>query len=79
MAALARLSITLEPALLARLGRRMRAARAGNRSKFLADLIRRQLVEETWAVDGEALGTITRSCSRPPTCTWTRTTARRPS
>ncbi len=59
MAALERLSFTIERTLLERMNRLMRKGHYANRSEFIRDLIRGRLVEEAWKEGEEALGTIT--------------------
>lgn len=59
MSNLERLSFTIEPPLLRRMGRLMRKANYKNRSEFIRDLVRSRIVEEEWKADEEALGTIT--------------------
>jgi len=60
MSDLVRLSISLEKPLLKQLGRLVKSSRYTNRSEFVRDMIRQQLVEQQWADDGqEVLGTIT--------------------
>jgi CopG family nickel-responsive transcriptional regulator len=54
-----RFTISIEPALSAKLTRLAKRSGASNRSKFLCDLIRARLVEEEWEGNQEALGTIT--------------------
>lgn len=55
----ARLSLSMERSLLARLDALARKAGYANRSKFVADLVRERLVEAAWAADREAVGTLT--------------------
>jgi CopG family transcriptional regulator, nickel-responsive regulator len=59
MSSLVRLSISLEAGLADELDRLVDAAGYENRSEYLRDLIREQLVEEEWTLGREVLGTIT--------------------
>lgn len=60
MSELARVSISLEKPLLKRLERLVRSSKYTNRSEYVRDLIRRQLVEQQWADEqAEVVGTIT--------------------
>ena len=59
MSDLVRLSLSIEQRLLDRLEAVMCAHGYVNRSEFIRDLVRDRLVEESWAHDAEALGTIT--------------------
>lgn len=60
MSELTRLSISLEQPLLARLERLVRGSGYTNRSEFVRDMIREQLVEQEWADQhAEVVGTIT--------------------
>lgn len=59
MADLERLSFSLERPLLQRLEMLREEAGYGNRSEFLRDIIRGRLVERSWELDREAVGTIT--------------------
>jgi len=56
---LVRLSISLESDLANELDRLVDGAGYENRSEYLRDLIREQLVEEEWTLGREVLGTIT--------------------
>ncbi len=59
MSDLVRLSLTIDKPLLERLERIMSASRYTNRSEFLRDMVREQLVQRDWAEDREALATLT--------------------
>ena len=59
MADLVRLTFTIEKQLFERMERLLEKTRYENRSEFIRDLIRARLVEQEWAEDEEALGTIT--------------------
>jgi CopG family nickel-responsive transcriptional regulator len=59
VADLERLSFSLERPLLQRLEMLREEAGYGNRSEFLRDIIRGRLVERSWELDREAVGTIT--------------------
>ena len=59
MADLTRLSFSLEKPLLQRLEKLLQASRYANRSEFIRDMIRQQLVGRQWQDDREILGTIT--------------------
>jgi CopG family nickel-responsive transcriptional regulator len=59
MSNLARLSFSIEQPLLERLEKLLSESRYENRSEFIRDLIRGQLVEQEWERNQEALGTIT--------------------
>ena len=59
MSDLVRLSLSIEQSLLERLEAVMHAHGYANRSEFVRDLVRDRLVEESWADDAEALGTVT--------------------
>lgn len=59
MSDLARLSFSIEEALVEKLERMVKRSHYANRSEFIRDLIRSKLVEEQWAADREALGTVT--------------------
>ncbi len=54
-----RISISLEKDLCAKLDRMIKERKAANRSEFIRDLIRSQIVEEEWKRDEEAVGAIT--------------------
>ncbi|MCX7935926.1 MAG: ribbon-helix-helix protein, CopG family [Planctomycetota bacterium] len=54
-----RISISLEKDLCAKLDRMVKERKAANRSEFIRDLIRGQIVEEEWKRDEEAIGAIT--------------------
>jgi CopG family nickel-responsive transcriptional regulator len=58
MSDLVRLSISLEADLAARLERLVARSRYENRSEFIRDLIRAQLVEQEWEREREVLGII---------------------
>jgi len=59
MSELARISITLEPELLAFLDQLTEQAGMNNRSEFVRGLIRKHLIEEGWKRNEEAVGSIT--------------------
>jgi len=59
MSELARISITLETELLEFLDRLTGQAGLNNRSEFIRGLIRKQLIEEGWKGNEEAVGSIT--------------------
>lgn len=59
MADLTRLSFSIEKALLERLQKLLKASKYANRSEFIRDMIRQQLVGQQWQDDRETLGTIT--------------------
>jgi CopG family nickel-responsive transcriptional regulator len=59
MAETARVSLSIDQPLLDKLERMVRASRYTNRSEFVRDMIREQIVQREWEGDGEALGTIT--------------------
>ena len=59
MADLTRLSFSIERPLLERLEKLLKAGRYANRSEFIRDMIRQQLVGRQWQDDRETLGTVT--------------------
>ena len=59
MSDLTRISLAIDKPLLARLERIMAAGRYTNRSEFVRDLVREQLVQRDWQEDREALATVT--------------------
>lgn len=59
MSDLVRVSISLEASLAAELDRLVETSRYENRSEYVRDLIREQLVSEEWEQRREVLGTIT--------------------
>lgn len=60
MSKLVRFSISLEQSLLSRLQRLVRKSRYTNRSEYIRDMIRGQLVEQEWADTQQVVvGTIT--------------------
>jgi CopG family nickel-responsive transcriptional regulator len=59
MSNLARLSFSIEQPLLERLEKLLQDSKYENRSEFIRDLIRGQLVEQEWQDNEEALGTVT--------------------
>jgi len=59
MSKLVRLSLSIEKPLLDRLEKMVRRSGYTNRSEFVRDMVRRQIVEEQWRSDREALGTVT--------------------
>jgi len=59
-AGVVRLSISLEETLNKRLEKLLKQTQYANRSEFIRDLIRRELVEREWETpEGDVLGTIT--------------------
>ena len=54
-----RFSVSMDEALCRRFDRQVSKSLYANRSEFLRDMIRTQLVEEEWDLGGEAVGTIT--------------------
>ena len=59
MSRLVRRSLSMDAPLAARLERLARRHGAANRSAFVRALLREKLVEEEWAADREAVGTLT--------------------
>jgi CopG family nickel-responsive transcriptional regulator len=59
MSNLARLSFSIEQPLLERLEKLLQQSQYENRSEFIRDMIRGQLVEQEWERNEEALGTVT--------------------
>lgn len=59
MPELERVSIAIDKPLLARLEKIMRAGGYTNRSEFIRDIVRDQIVERDWQEDREALATVT--------------------
>ena len=59
MGQLVRTSLALEEDLTARLDALLKGSRRTNRSEFIRDLLRDELVRKQWAKDEEALGTVT--------------------
>ncbi len=59
MSDLIRLSLSLEKPLFDRLERMVKRSGYSNRSEFVRDMIRRQLVEGEWAADAEVVGSLT--------------------
>ena len=59
MTDLTRLSFSIEKPLLERLEKLLKASRYANRSEFIRDMIRQQLVGRQWQDDRENLGTVT--------------------
>ncbi len=59
MSKLSRLSFTIEDSLLKEMERLVKQRRYANRSEFIRDMIRAELVEQEWSAGEEALGTIT--------------------
>lgn len=59
MSNLARLSFSIEQPLLERLERLLQDSRYQNRSEFIRDMIRQQLVDQEWERNELALGTVT--------------------
>ena len=59
MTELTRLSFSIEKPLLQKLEKLVRDSRYANRSEFIRDMIRQQLVGRQWQDDQETLGTVT--------------------
>ncbi len=59
MTELTRLSFSIEKPLLEQLEKLRKLSKYANRSEFIRDMIRQQLVERQWQDDRETLGTIT--------------------
>ena len=59
MSEIARVSLSLDAALLEKLDRMARENDYENRSEFIRDLIRGQLTRDQWKNDEEVLGTLT--------------------
>ena len=59
MATLERISISLDKELCRKLDAMVRCSRAANRSEFIRDLVRAEIVAEEWEKDDEAVGAIT--------------------
>lgn len=59
MALAERISMSLEKDLCVKLDQMVRKGKAANRSEFIRDLIRAQIVEEEWSRDEDAVGAIT--------------------
>ena len=59
MTDLARLSFSIEKPLLGRLEKLIKSSKYANRSEFIRDMIREQLVGQQWQDDKETLGTVT--------------------
>jgi len=59
MSDLVRLSLSLEKPLYERLEKMVSRRGYTNRSEFVRDMLRRQIVEEEWNANAEVLGTIT--------------------
>ena len=59
MAELARLSFSIEKPLLEQLEKLRKDSKYTNRSEFIRDMIRQQLVGRQWKDDRETLGTVT--------------------
>ena len=59
MPELERVSVAIEKPLLDRLERIMAASGYTNRSEFIRDLVREQMVQRDWRDDREALATVT--------------------
>ena len=59
MSNVVRMSLSLEKPLLERLETMVAVSQYTNRSEFIRDMIRRQLVEQEWQANEEAVGTIT--------------------
>jgi CopG family nickel-responsive transcriptional regulator len=58
MSELARFTVSIEPPLFEKLEALVAQSAYGNRSEFIRDLIRDQLVQRDWQSDDEQLGTI---------------------
>lgn len=59
MSDLVRMSFSIEATLLKRLEKMVKSRKYTNRSEFVRDMIREQLVEQEWERNEEAVGTIT--------------------
>ena len=59
MTELARLSFSIEKSLLGQLEKLRKLSKYANRSEFIRDMIREQLVTRQWQDDRQTLGTIT--------------------
>lgn len=59
MAGVVRVSFSIEEPLLDKLEQLVKEGHYGNRSEFIRDMIRDQLVAKEWAHNEEAVGTIT--------------------
>ena len=59
MTELTRLSFSIEESLLEQLEKLRKLSKYANRSEFIRDMIRQQLVERQWQDDRETLGTVT--------------------
>ena len=59
MTELARLSFSIEKPLLERLEKLLKLSKYANRSEFIRDMIRQQLVGREWDTDQQTLGTVT--------------------
>ena len=59
MTELTRLSFSIEKPLLEQLEKLRKLSKYANRSEFIRDMIRQQLVERQWQDDRETLGTVT--------------------
>lgn len=59
MTDLVRMSFSIEKPLSEKLEQLIRESRYTNRSEFVRDMIREQLVSKQWRADEEALGTVT--------------------
>jgi len=59
MTELTRLSFSIEKPLLKQLEKLRKASKYANRSEFIRDMIRQQLVGRQWQDDRETLGTVT--------------------
>jgi len=59
MSELVRLSLSLEKPLFERLEKMVKRSGYGNRSEFVRDMIRHQLVEREWDANTEVVGTVT--------------------
>jgi CopG family nickel-responsive transcriptional regulator len=59
MSDLVRLSVSIEKSLFERLERLVRETGISNRSEFVRNLVRRELVERQWAQNDEVVGAIT--------------------
>ena len=59
MADLVRMSFSIEQPLCKQLEKMVKESRYTNRSEFVRDMIREQLVSRQWQEDADALGTVT--------------------
>ena len=59
MSELVRLSLSIEKPLFERLEKMVKRSGYGNRSEFVRDMIRHQLVRQEWNANTEVVGTVT--------------------